>query len=305
VATTPFPVADQNPLTRGFYHPLPTAARLDSADDGVQLLFSIANTNNMNRRGAERLLVDVESTELRWLWSRNIADDWRLRASVPVVHYGGGFLDPLIDGFHSMFRLPQGSRPYRPENQLAIDYSSSTDSIRVDRSYTGIGDLSLEVGRRLVDHQTVAVSVWSGLELPTGSAGKLTGDDVVDAGAWFSGGWEPYARWSINGTIGCTWQGSGNLLADEHARRVGFQSIAARWDTTERLYLQAQLDMHDSYLNVTQVPILGPASVLTLGSGYRTRNGWHLGFAVSEDVKVNASPDVVFQFTVRPPMGPE
>ena len=51
------------------------------------------------------------------------------------------------------------------------------------------------------------------------------------------------------------------------------------------------------------MPLLGSASILTLGGGYRTLSGWRVGFSVSEDVKVSASPDVVFQFTVRPPFG--
>jgi hypothetical protein len=303
VAATPFPVTDQNPLTRGFYHPLPTAARWDSLDDGSQLLLlTIANTTNMNRRGGERLLVDTESTELRWVWSENLDSNWRLRASLPIVHYGGGILDPVIDGFHQMFGLPEGSRPRRPDDELAIEYSAAGASIGVDRSYTGIGDLSVELGRRLVTQRTLAVSVWSGIELPTGNAKRLTGNGAFDAGIWFSGDWRPYKRVSFSSTVGGTAQGSGDLLNDRRAGWVGFQSVTARWDSTAQLYLQAQLDMHDSYLESTRIPLLGPATVLTLGSGYRTLSGWRLGFALSEDIDENSSPDVVFQFTVRPPV---
>jgi hypothetical protein len=303
-AATPFPVADQNPLTRGFYHPLPTDGRIQSVDDGSEFLVSVANTTNMNRSGGERLLVDVESTELRWLWNRRLTSDWSLRASLPVVHYGGGILDPVINDFHNMFGLPAGSRPWRPENQLAIEYSSATDAIRADRSHTGIGDASFEVGRQIFDRHTFALSAWSGIELPLGSAHNLTGDDAIDAGAWLSGEWQPRPRWSISGTMGCTWQGAGQLLADNRAGSTAFQNVTGRWDANERLYLQAQLDLHDSYFASTQMPLLGAATVLTFGGGYRSRSGWRYGFAISEDLKVNASPDVVFQFTVRPPFGP-
>ena len=68
-----------------------------------------------------------------------------------------------------------------------------------------------------------------------------------------------------------------------------------------RTYLQAQLDVHDSYVESTHIPLLGPATILTMGGGYRTPSGWRLGFSVSEDVAVNTSPDVVFQLTLRPP----
>jgi len=301
-APTPFPVVDQNPLTRGFYHPLPTAARWDSTDAGSQLLLTVANTNNMNRRGGERLLVDAESTELRWVWNEDIDSRWRLRASLPIVHYGGGVLDPLIDGWHKMLGLDGGSRANRPDDELAIQYSGGGTNIRVDRSHTGIGDMSLELGRRLLVERTLAVSMWGGIELPTGNAKHLTGDGAFDVGVWFSGDWRPRRDLSFAATLGGTRQGPGELLDGRRADWVGFQSLVARWDSTDRLYLQAQLDVHDSYVKSTHIPLLGPATILTVGGGYRLLSGWRVGVSVSEDVAVNTSPDVAFQFTIRAPV---
>jgi len=305
VAATPFPVADQNPITRGFYHPMPAPARWGSADRGSQVLLTVANTTNMNRRGGERLLVDTESTELRWVWSEDLDSNWRVRASLPIVHYGGGILDPVIDGWHELFGMDQGSRPHRPDDELAIEYSGLGASIGVDRSYTGVGDLSVEFGRRLIWQQALAVSVWSGIELPTGNARQLTGNAALDTGLWFCGDWRPSSRLSFSSTVGGTLQGSGDLLNDRRAPWVGFENITARWESTPRLYLQAQFDFHDSYLTSTRIPMLGAATILTIGGGYRTLSGWRIGISVSEDVKYNTSPDVVFQFTVRPPFGLE
>mgnify|MGYP002813404599 CR=1 FL=1 len=305
VAATPFPVSDQNPITRGFYHPLPAPARWDSSDGGSQVLLTVANTTNMNRRGGERLLVDAESTEMRWLWSEDLDSNWRVRASLPIVHYGGGILDPVIDGFHELFGLDQGSRPNRPDDELAIEYAAADASIRVDRSYTGIGDLSVEFGRRLLSQRTLAVSVWSGIELPTGNASKLTGNGALDTGLWFCSDWRPSSRLSFSNTVGGALQGSGDLLNDRRAPWVGFANMTARWDATPQLYLQAQFDFHDSYLKSTRIPLLGSATILTVGGGYRTLSGWRMGISVSEDFKYNTSPDVVFQLPLRPPFGLE
>ncbi len=300
-AATPFPVVDQNPLTRGFYHPLPTAARWDSTDAGSLLLLTVANTNNMNRRGGERLLVDTESTELRWVWNEDLDSRWRLRASLPIVHYGGGVLDPLIDGWHRILGLDGASRSYRPDDKFAIEYSASDTHIRVDRSFTGIGDMSVELGRGLLVERTMAVSVWGGIELPTGNAEHLTGDGAFDVGIWFSGDWRPRRDLSFAATLGGTKQGPGDLLDGRRADWVGFQSVVARWDSSDRVYLQAQLDVHNSYVTSTRIPLLGAATILTVGGGYRMLSGWRVGLSVSEDVVVNTSPDVVFQFTIRAP----
>jgi hypothetical protein len=300
-APIPFPVGDQNPLTRGFYHPLPTAARWDSTDTGSELLLTVANTTNMNRRGGERLLVDAESTELRWVWTEDIDNNWRVRASLPFVHYGGGLLDPVIDSWHTLLGLDGASRLHRREGQLAIEYSGQDASIRIDRSQSGIGDMSLEVGRKLVAQREFALSVWGGLELPTGDAARLTGNDAIDAGLWLSGDWQPLSRLSFGTTMGGTRLGSGDLLEGPRADWVGFASLYGRWDSSDRLYFQAQLDAHNSYLSSTRIPILGSATILTVGGGYRTLSGWRWGLSVTEDVKTNTSPDVVFQLTVRPP----
>ncbi|MGH8262620.1 MAG: DUF3187 family protein [Steroidobacteraceae bacterium] len=302
-AASPFPVTDQNPLTRGFYHPLPTAARWDSSDAGDQMLLTVANTTNMNRSGSERLLVDAESTELRFLWSEDLDSNWRIRASVPIVHYGGGVLDPVISGFHKALGLPQGSRPWRRDDQFAIEYSRPGQSIRMDQSYTGLGDMSIELGRQLAEQRTYALSVWGGVELPSGNAERLTGNGALDAGAWFSGEWRPRRDLSFALTAGGTRQGSGDLLNDRRAAWVGFQSLVVCWNASNQVYVQAQLDSHDAYIESSNMPMLGSASILTLGGGYRTLSGWRMGFSVSEDIKVTASPDVAFQFTIHPPFG--
>jgi hypothetical protein len=302
-AATPFPVTDQNPLTRGFYHPLPTAARWDSSDAGYQMLLTVANTTNMNRRGSERLVVDAESTELRVLWSEDLDSNWRIRASVPIVHYGGGVLDPLIDGWHAVLGLDGGSRPHRRDDALAIEYSGGGTTIHMDQSYTGIGDMSMDVGRKLITRRAFALSVWGGLELPTGNSQRLTGNGAVDAGVWFSGDWRPRRDLSFAATLGTTRQGAGELLNSRRSSSVSFQSFVTQWISSERTYIQAQLDVHDSYVESTRIPLLGPATILTVGGGYRTLTGWRVGFCVSEDVAVNTSPDVVFQFTIHPPVG--
>jgi long-subunit fatty acid transport protein len=43
----------------------------------------------------------------------------------------------------------------------------------------------------------------------------------------------------------------------------------------------------------------GDAVVLTFGGTYRTTGGWQFDVGVSEDVEVDASPDVVFNIAAR------
>ena len=43
----------------------------------------------------------------------------------------------------------------------------------------------------------------------------------------------------------------------------------------------------------------GDAVVLTLGGRYRTNSGWVCDFGFSEDLLIDASPDIVFLLGVR------
>ena len=49
----------------------------------------------------------------------------------------------------------------------------------------------------------------------------------------------------------------------------------------------------------TGTDIDGDAVVLTLGGRYRTDAGWAFDFGFSEDLQVDASPDIVFVLGVQ------
>jgi hypothetical protein len=69
--------------------------------------------------------------------------------------------------------------------------------------------------------------------------------------------------------------------------------------TWRGLHLKAQADAHTAAFNDTALDYLGDSLVLTVGGDYEFASGWQLDLGVSEDVQVEASPDVVFVVGVR------
>jgi long-subunit fatty acid transport protein len=60
------------------------------------------------------------------------------------------------------------------------------------------------------------------------------------------------------------------------------------------LALTLQFDGHTAAFSDSHLPLLGSAWIMTLGGEYRWRSHWYLQLGVSEDIKVEASPDVNF-----------
>lgn len=96
-----------------------------------------------------------------------------LEWSAALQTYGGGFMDPLIDGWHS--GVLQWSDPNREKarfGQTTVDL----DGVRY-RPGTGLGDLKLQWNRRN-GNRVFSVAA----ELPTGNVNRLSGSGDVDFG---------------------------------------------------------------------------------------------------------------------------
>ncbi|MBS0393381.1 MAG: DUF3187 family protein [Proteobacteria bacterium] len=297
------PVRDQNPLVRGAYVPLP-AALAPAPDGGLGFAANVqwSNTVNLADTATERMTVDEETVETDLTLSAAAAG-WQLRATLPVIHRGAGVLDAFIDDWHRFFGLPRGDRPSRPRNIYAIDYQRAGLPTLEAPAGTALGDLALEGGRVLADSATGRLEGWVGLEAPTGSRSRLTGDGALDAAAWLAGETRLSAVWTLAGRAGASYVG-GDAGAGLPFRRVlGFASLALQWDATPRLGAVLQFDAHSAIARGSSVNFLGRAIELTIGGRYRLASGAVFEAGVVEDVEVDHSPDVTFQLGLRWPVG--
>lgn len=294
----PFPLRDQNPLIRGVYLPVGEPALASDAAWGQTFTLTVSNTTNIESRNGEELLVDGESTELRWSGSWRVAKRWQLGLSIPLVHYGGGGLDATIDHWHRFLGLPSGDRPLRPENELEFAYQGTRGSLDITESYTGLADSSLQAGFTALSTTTSSIDLWIGLELPTGDAQRLTGNDALDVAGWIDGHWQLAAMWRVDATFGISRPGSVDPLPLEARSVVPFGTLALSWGRAQ-YGIALQLDAHGSCVEDTQLDFLGSATLLTVGGHYQTTGGWRFELAVTEDIQVGASPDVAFYFGIR------
>lgn len=296
------PVRDQNPLLRGAYLPLPAA--LEAAADGQwagAAGIEWSNTVNLGDTPTEQMVVDEETVEADLSLSRGFGA-WQVRATLPVIHRSAGVLDRFIDDWHGFFGLPRGERPGRPRNAYAIDYQRAGQPAVEAPAGTALGDLALEAGRTIAATPTGRLDGWLGVEAPTGSRARLTGNGALDAAAWLAAETRLGTSWSLAGRAGLSVVG-GSVAGLPLERSFGFASVALGWDATPRLGAVLQLDGHSAIAERSALAFLGRAVALTVGGRYRLRSGVVFEAGVVEDVEVDHSPDVTFHFGWRWPAG--
>ncbi len=133
----------------------------------------------------DEVSVMLDGELLRWeLQSEfGISDRLQMTFTLPFVHTTGGFLDDIIDDFHSATGLERSGSEFR---NAFVQRISRGDEVAyaVDENEFTISDLSIQFKYRVFseDEAPVAVATRVSIELPTGNSQKSLGSGGVDAG---------------------------------------------------------------------------------------------------------------------------
>lgn len=295
VSASPFRTRDQNPLLAGYGIAMPMPAQI-----GPSRQWQFAADLNWGSSaieqtsGREALIVDAETRELRMTVGRDFAERWAVQLQLPYRYTGAGNLDGFIDGWHDFFNLPEGARRDFPRDEFRIAYERD-GAVVLDQlsSASGIGDISADVGYQLWTDTDSSLAAWLSVKLPTGDADKFTGSGATDAALAIAGEHRFGGSWSAFGQVAVTWLGNGELLADLQRNVVWSGLAGLSVDVWRGLEFKLQFDAHSAAFDHTALDFLGDAVILTVGGAYQFESGWMLDAAVSEDIAVDGSPDVV------------
>ncbi len=300
-AAAPFSTRDQNPLLAGYGLPLSMPARIVASGQwrlAVDLNWSSAAIEQASAH--ETLLVDAETRELRVTLGRGFADRWMLQLQLPYRYIDGGSLDSFIDDWHDFFGLPDGARRDMPRDRLRITYARDGQTLFERRSSSrGFADMSAAIGYQLLANQSTSLSAWLDIKLPTGVASKLTGSGATDVSALIAGEHRFAERWTAHGQLGVTWLGAANLLPRRQHSVLWSGLAGIDVNLWRGLDAKLQIDAHSAVYHGSALDFLGEAVILTIGGAYRFESGWTMDAGVGEDIRVDASPDVVFVLGLR------
>lgn len=253
---------------------------------------ALASHSAIGLRRGEFAFLDGETLRLGFEFRHQLGPHWQWVAMLPWISHGRGFLDNIIDDWHALTGLSNGQRDIQGADRIRFEIAGARDAYRLARPASGPGDLRIELIRSLPAWRGNKLAVRGSLELPTGDAGKLTGNEAIDvafdlllrhAGSWRE---RPLA-WHAQ--LGLLVPGCGEVLPRSRRRLIPLAGIGAvwAWRAHAHVFVQTAI-LTDPWLS--EVKELG-ATVAELTVGARFAGGWHL--AISEDLRIDRSPDFV------------
>jgi hypothetical protein len=295
---TPFATTDQNPLFSDIGQPQPFDARLsDNGATSMSATLNWSSTAAIQHGANEDLIVDLESREWRMALEHVFADRFALRAEIPYRTLNGGTLDTFISHWHSAFGFPQGDRPFLPTNDFRIDYTRSGANVAsFTNGVSGFGDASIALGYQITTTARAATSMWLNVKFPTGERDGLLGNGAYGFTLSLAQNYDLSRRWSTFAQANASYSTHGDLLPAQQRSFVWSGLVGCDYRYSRNLSLTVQLDAHTAAFKDSSLDLLGDAWILTFGGEYVFDNGWRAQFGLSEDVKVESSPDVTFVF---------
>ncbi|MFM9874311.1 MAG: DUF3187 family protein [Fimbriimonadaceae bacterium] len=216
---------------------------------------------------------------------REDGETWRLRysrrfateqgewlVSLPLIHRGGGVLDPFIDWWHQSvvhhFSPGRESTPYG-RNRFRLHDGTVVDS------GTGFGDLTLGYSFRIPGEPQIS------LKLPTGNPNLLLGSGGIDLAISAYQTWKLAPRYNFSAQGSLIYQSQSTLWSDTR-NWVPTYNLALAYSpkTSQTWILQvtsegSPVDNKQPYLDQTN-------RVVSLGLSQATKNGtWT--YWISED----------------------
>lgn len=179
------------------------ATTLPAEATQLSVVSAYANIFEVAEQGGDEVAFDGEIWRTSVSVRRALGTGADVEVELPVVYATSGFLDQIIEDFHSFFGFPDGGR----EDHEDFDYDMSaqkngTEAYHLEGNEIGFGDVPvvLTVAVQTESETRPALAVRGGIELPTGSESDGFGNGKVDYGLGFLAE-RSFGRWTTTGAI--------------------------------------------------------------------------------------------------------
>jgi len=302
----PFYSRNLNPFVQIFGLPAVEGAKLTpEGRTEARLVFDVANNFTSDIVQGEHIEIKGETyrsvVALRYGLGKNL----EVGIDLPHVYHGRGHLNDFIIDFHDTFGLPQGGRDTAPNDDLAYVYiDNGNNLVSVAGSASGIGDVLLSAAMPLWKDggDSRRLALRAALKVPTGSASNLLGSGSTDFSLRLSGeDRQTFANARITGfgTLGALVMTEGDVIPDRQRHIVGFGTVGLGWQPLSWLALKLQLDGNTAFYNSELYQLDYFSTQLILGGTIGFTENLLLDIAISEDISIDAAPDVTFNISLR------
>lgn len=289
-------VRNVNPLTQGTgLAPLFSAQPLAAKQQ--QLRFSIFGNSHFiaEEKEADALIFDAESWQFDVDYTIGF-EHLALRINIPWVHYSGGRLDGLVDGFHKSFNLPEGNRSSVKRNQVFLAFKQEGQQTALTQTQHGFADMRISLGFALANNASNQHAFWLHGKLPSGKNSAWFSSGAADLGAYFTHQFQQGA-WQQQLQYGMLLVGKGKFLRQRRRRAIGQLQASIGLQASKNWLLLAQVDANTAVYQRTHQQALVEGLLVSLG-GVFSHNNWRLSLAITEDLLPESAPDVGFLFRI-------
>ena len=297
------PVRNYNPFALMVGLPeLRSAFLLPSGQTALSINTSLSNQWNITSAEGEEIFIDgeVNITDLNFRLGYKRLE---FSLNIPLLAYGGGNLDPLIEGFHQALSMPNGGRELFYQNRLLFSYSNTAtaQAIRIDEPESGVGDVRIAVATQLKRTDAFASSIGLQLKLANGDTQSWMGSGAYDLALFNNFEWQR-GDWQTQIQLGLVFMQQGEFLSGQRESVAGTLGGAINYNMLSSLWWILQYDLHTALFSDSELAVLGSGQMLSSALAWRSKR-WQAHIAIVEDVVVESAPDVGFQlgFEYRPP----
>jgi hypothetical protein len=252
-------------------------------------------------------IVDFETLTWENIISYTPVNSLEIGATLRIVLLYGGFLDPIISGFHTFFGLPNNNRDIFPENDVHISIPNYNNVyLELDHAAWGFGDIDIWAKVCFMQTPGLALSGLFAIKLPTGNQKTLLGSGYPDVGLGVLFDWyisELFALYLNCGVIipydalDSSVESNPYIMINSI---IGFEYAASSW-----LSLLAQFELRTSpiYSDFVVLPdtdvdfFITPQTNLMLGLIIKN-DGWSFQFFFKEDLFTHNAADILFNVMV-------
>ena len=254
---------------------------------------AITNTLNIQDLSDESIYIDYEAYRFNLAYQYGLDDDWNLKLDIPLIHQSRGVFDSAIDRWHGFLGLPRGQRPNVGHDEYGIQYDYQSQSL-IDLAEAGssLGDIQIAIAHAIITDKNTDMSLWAAVKLPTGDKNKLNGSGAADLSTWLAMNQQISGDWRVNLNAGAVVLGDNAYQGIPLSDYALYGHVMLGWLWTENVSLKAQLQGHTSYYDKSRLKFLADSYLLTVGSAIKINHCQQLDIAVSEDIKVDSSPDI-------------
>jgi len=98
-----------------------------------------------------------------------------------LISYYGGFVDNIIETFHSVFKFPNGGREYSSQNNIYVNIKNNNNiSLSLTTSIFSLGDIDLWTKWTFLEKRWISLALSGAFKIPTGKIYALSGSGYPD-----------------------------------------------------------------------------------------------------------------------------